>query len=70
MENELSTHEKVNVLNLYLDNSKLYSKGDISKRIGYKSFRGMVYQFKRINKKCIENNWSGDFIIRLPLKWK
>lgn len=57
--------EKQDILNLYPDN-----KGHITKLIGYKSFAGMVYQLKRINKRCIKNNWSSDFTIRLPLKWK
>ena len=61
----LEDFESADILNLYPD-----SRGHIAKIRGYKSFRGMVYQFKRINKQCIKNNWSADFTIRLPIKWK
>ncbi len=65
VESETMTATEASILNLYPD-----SKGHIARLIGYKSFAGMVYQLKRINKRCIKNNWSSDFTIRLPLKWR
>jgi hypothetical protein len=62
---KILTATEASILNLYPD-----SKGHIARLIGYKSFAGMIYQLKRINKRCIKNNWSLDFTIRLPLKWK
>jgi len=45
-------------------------KGEV-KKIGYKTFKGMVYQFKLINKRLLKNKrGSLDFTIRLPIKEK
>jgi len=44
--------------------------GEIKKRKGWKTFQGMIYQLKLINKRYGKLGITGDFTIRLPLKEK
>ena len=49
-------------------NIDIKTNGEIQKRVGWKSFKGMVYQLKLINKRYKKMGVSGDFTVRLPLK--
>jgi len=49
-------------------NIDITSKGEINKRKDWKSFKGMVYQLRLINKRYTKMGIQGDFTIRLPLK--
>jgi len=41
------------------------------KRIGYKTFKGMVYQLKLMNNRLLKQGYGKlDFKIRLPIKLK
>lgn len=42
---------------------------DVEKRIGYKTFRGMVTQLKKINKDCKKKGIKLNFTIQLPIKY-
>lgn len=39
------------------------------KRIGYHSFRDLVWQLFKLNKAAHKTGFCGDYIIRLPIKW-
>ena len=49
-------------------NIDLTKEGSIVKRKGWKTFKGMVHQLRLINKRYKKFNFSGDIIVRLPLK--
>jgi len=40
------------------------------KKIGYKTFKGMVYQLGLINKRCLRDKRQLEFRVRLPIKLK
>ncbi len=44
--------------------------GEFIKRKGWKSFRGMVYQLKLLNKSYKKMGMQGEFTVKLPLKEK
>lgn len=49
-------------------NVDIKTNGKIQKRKGWKTFKGMVYQLKLINKRYKKMGTSGDFTVRLPLE--
>lgn len=51
-------------------NIDINKNGSIKKRKSWKSFKGMIYQLKLINKRYEKFNIVGDFTIRLPIKEK
>lgn len=44
------------------------SGSQTTKRKGWKTFEGMVYQLGLINSRYLKRGISGDFTVRLPLK--
>jgi hypothetical protein len=55
--------EIVNIVNI-----ELKSDGSFRKRVGWRTFEGMIYQLKLINKRYLKNKWGpGDYTVRLPL---
>lgn len=57
-----------NYINNKLLNIDFTKNGCITKRRGWKTFKGMVYQLSLINKRYKKFGIIGDFTIRLPLK--
>lgn len=60
---ETGRHEKNGI-----DFAGLGTKGEI-KVVGYKTFRGMVALFKKINKDCKKKGMRLNFTIELPMKY-
>lgn len=44
------------------------TRGEMKKREGYKTLRGLITWLKKTNGKCRKHGWSGDFTFRLPMK--
>lgn len=44
------------------------SKGTLSARKGWRTFKSMVKELDRLNKHYKKNKISGDFTIRFPIK--
>ncbi len=49
-------------------NKNIYFEKGSPRVIGYKTFRGMVSLFKKINKKCKKTGTTLKFEIILPIK--
>lgn len=49
--------------NVYVDNNQQI------KVVGYKTFRGIVSLFKKINKDCNKKGIKLNFTIQLPMKY-
>jgi len=62
--NRISEEERIETLNI-----NFLKSGAVIKRKGWKTFEGMVYQLKLINKRLLKQGQGElDFTVRLPLK--
>ena len=51
-----------------IENITFNRDGNIVKRKGWKSLRGMIRELRRINKQLTKMNVVADYTVRLPLK--
>lgn len=55
-------------LTVTMENITFNQDGHIVKRHGWKSFRGMIKELRRLNKSLTKMGIVADYTIRLPLK--